>query len=418
MNFTTITRAYAEAHRRGFLTATVGRGTFVADPGARTHDESPRAFQDHDLSVNAPPVPAWLNTAFNETVAGLASDGGSLAQSVLTYSSRLGDAGARQAGANWLRWRGIEAETGRVVVTGGAQHALSLVLSTFVKPGEYIVTEQLAYPGLLNAAALARVRIAAVGMDDHGMRAEDLDAVCQRVRPKMLFCVPTLQNPTAAVMSLERRRDILAVARRHQVRVVEDDICGALYPDAVPLAALAPDEVIHIASLSKCVAPGLRTAFALLPSTSQADRLTATLRTSLLMLSPLPLAVATTWIADGVAQKAVADIRQETTIRAQMARRILGDECLVAPPGSLHGWLRLPASTTLASFVAQAQQQGVRVAPADWYVTRGDATEAIQVPNAARVTLGAEQDRSRLEHALRVLASILDQPEALRASSL
>jgi DNA-binding transcriptional MocR family regulator len=219
-------------------------------------------------------------------------------------------------------------------------------------------------------------------------------------------------------MSLERRRDVLSIARKHQLRIVEDDICGALSPDAAPLAALAPDQVIHIASLSKCVAPGLRTAFVLLPSVSDADCLAAALRASLLMLSSLPLAVASTWIADGIAQKAAADIGKETTLRVQLAHRLLGEERFVAPAASLHGWLRLPESTTLANFVAQAQQHGVRVAPADWYVTRGDGTNVHSVPNAARVTLGAEQDRARLERALRLIASILDQPQALRASSL
>src|SRR5690242_9693020 len=74
VNFTTVTRAYAEAQRRGLLTATVGRGTFVTDPAARTSDEPAGALQDYNLSVNAPPVPAWLHTALSETLAQLSRD--------------------------------------------------------------------------------------------------------------------------------------------------------------------------------------------------------------------------------------------------------------------------------------------------------------------------------------------------------
>src|SRR5690348_1230026 len=68
VNFTTITRAYAEGRRRGLLTATVGRGTFVASPRARLLDGNARAAQDHDLSVNAPPVPSWLPGVLRDTV--------------------------------------------------------------------------------------------------------------------------------------------------------------------------------------------------------------------------------------------------------------------------------------------------------------------------------------------------------------
>jgi DNA-binding transcriptional MocR family regulator len=166
------------------------------------------------------------------------------------------------------------------------------------------------------------------------------------------------------------------------------------------------------------VAPGLRTAFVLLPTSAEAERLATSVRTSVLMLSPLATALATAWINDGSAQKAVADIRREATTRTQLARHLLGEDRLVAPAGSLHGWLRLPETLTVAGFVAQAQQHGIRVAPADWYVTRGDAESSMGVPNAVRLTLGAEQDRARLERALRTIASIIDRPETLRASSL
>src|SRR5690348_9769359 len=94
LNFTTVTRAYAEAQRRALLTATGGRGPFVSGPGGRAPTDGPRAFSDHDLSVNAPPVPAWLPGVFSETLASLARDS-AVAQNFLTYDARLGDASAR-----------------------------------------------------------------------------------------------------------------------------------------------------------------------------------------------------------------------------------------------------------------------------------------------------------------------------------
>ena len=409
INFTTVTRGYAEARRRGLINATVGRGTFVASPQSRPTG-------DHDLSVNTPPIPEWLPAAFRETLTRIAGDP-TLAHQVLSYEVRFGDQRPRDAGATWLRSRGLEASADRVVASAGALHGLSLILATFARPGQRVLTESLAYPGLHNVAAAAGVRLVGVDIDEEGLRPDALEAACRQYRPKLLCCVPSLQNPTAAVMSLARRREILAIARRYGLRVVEDDICGPLLPEPSPppLAALAPDQVTYVGSLSKCVAPGLRTAFVLAPTAEEATRLDGTLRAAMLMLSPLPLVVASAWIADGTAERATADIRREATARAQLARTILGANRVVAPDGSLHGWLRLPPSWTVAAFVALAQQRGVRVTPADWYVT-ASAGESPAVPNAVRLTLGAEQDRQRIEHALRTLASILAQPAGSRTT--
>ena len=409
VNFTTVTRGYAEARRRGLINATVGRGTFVAS-------REVRATGDHDLTVNTPPIPDWLSAAFRETLTRVAADP-ALAQQVLSYDLRFSDRGSRDAGAMWLRSRGLEASSDRVVASAGALHGLSLILSTFTRPGHRVLTESLAYPGLHNVAAAAGVRLIGVDIDDEGLRPDALEAACQRYKPKMLCCVPSLQNPTAAVMSLGRRRDIIAIARQYDLRIAEDDICGPLLPDPAPplLASLAPDLVTYIGSLSKCVAPGLRTAFVLAPSAEEATRLETTLRAAMLMLSPLPLVVASAWIADGTAHRAATDIRREATARAQLARTILGAHRVAAPDGSLHGWLRLPPSWTVAAFVASAQERGVRVTPADWYVTN-PSREGQAVPNAVRFTLGAEQQRPRIEAALRTLAALLAQPAGPRTS--
>jgi DNA-binding transcriptional MocR family regulator len=414
VNFTTVTRAYTEARRRGLLTATVGRGTFVAAPQSRAFDRHRAA--EHDLSVNAPPVPVWLPGHFQETLASLATQR-SVAQNVVTYASRTGDAAARELGTVWLRARGLDAPTQRIVVTSGAQHALAVLLASLAGPGETVLTEWLAYPGLRGAASMLGVRLVGVEVDDEGLDPERLDAACAKHQPKAIFCVPTLHNPTTAVMSLARRHAVVDVARRHGVRIVEDDICGPLEPDATPLAVLAPDLVSYIGSLSKCVAPGLRTAFVLEPTTADAARLGAAVRASMLMVAPMSLAVACAWIADGTALRAVNDIKAEAVARGRLAARLLGNARVTVPAGSIHAWLHLPSHWTLAAFVAEAQQRRVRVAPADWYAMPMPDRRAA-VPSAVRITLGAEPERRDLEAALGTLAELLDQPIALSASTM
>lgn len=414
LNFTTVTRGYDEARRRGLINATVGRGTFVAAP-ARSRAAGAGPIPDRDLSVNTPPATGWLPRAFRDTLTRVAHDP-ALALRMLSYDARLNEETARNAGSSWLSARGLDAPLERVVPTAGALHALSMVLGTLPRPGDTVLTERLAYPGLQNAASAAGVRLVGVELDEEGLRPDALERACRLLRPAMLCCVPSLHNPTAAVMSLERRREILSIARRHGMRVIEDDIYGPLLsPGSTPLATLAPDVVTYIGSMSKCVAPGLRTAFLLAPTADVASRLLRTVRASLLMLSPLSIAVASAWIADGTAERAVTAVRREATVRAQLARSVFGHERVVAPDGSLHAWLHLPPSWTVAAFVALAQQQGIRVAPADWYVTT-EAAEPAPVPSAVRLALGGESDRGQLEQSLRTLATILDQPVGLRAS--
>ena len=107
------------------------------------------------------------------------------------------------------------------------------------------------------------------------------------------------------------------------------------------------------------------------------------------------------------------------TARASLARDILHDHDISAPDGTLHAWLRLPPSWSVAAYVAQASQRGVRIAPSDWYVTPSPAsTAAVQPPQAVRLALGSEPDRANVEIALTRLAAILAQPGALQPSSL
>jgi len=421
VNFTTVTRAYAEARRRGLLDARVGSGTFVAGPNAAAVlgalvTPAPESSGDVDLSVNAPPMPAWMGGALRAAIERAGADA-DVARQMLSYRTRQGDAAARAAGAAWLRARGLDVDTERVAVTAGAQHALALLFGTLARPGDAVLVESLCYPGLEGPAAAAGVRLVGVPVDGEGLRPDALDAACRRQNAKVLCCVPTLQNPTTAVMSLERRRAVLDVARRRGLRVLEDDICGPLLQgEATPLAALAPDLVTYVGSLSKCVAPGLRTAFVLTTSRDDAARLDAAVRASVLMLSPLPLAVASAWVADGTAARAAADIGREAAARGALARRVLGASNVAAPPGSLHAWLDVPPSWSVAAFVAGAQQRGIRVTPADWFV-RPDGAGRTPPPNAVRLALGGVADRATLERALETLAGILAQP-ARRAATL
>ena len=124
----------------------------------------------------------------------------------------------------------------------GSQHGLVALLAMLVHEGDVLLVEELTYPGLKAIAGLLRLRLHAVAIDGEGLVPEALNEASRTSRSKVLYCVPTIQNPTAATMSAKRRSAIAAVVRRHGLTLIEDDVHGRLAPDPQPpLAALLPE---------------------------------------------------------------------------------------------------------------------------------------------------------------------------------
>lgn len=128
----------------------------------------------------------------------------------------------------------------------------------------------------------------------------------------------------------------------------------------IPLAALAPRHVFYVATLSKVISPGLRTAFVQCPSAAHAEAMTAALRATRLMGHPLVSALASQLLLDGSAQSLLALVRTEARERMRMARYLLAPSLLQRAEG-LHAWCRIPAPWTDATLVRTAQLQGLAI---------------------------------------------------------
>jgi DNA-binding transcriptional MocR family regulator len=207
-----------------------------------------------------------------------------------------------------------------------------------------------------------------------------------------------------------RRQAIADVARRHDLRIVEDDAYGLLPSDPLPaIASLVPERSVHIATVSKVLSPALRVACVVVPNARWAERLCVALRANVLMASPLLTGLLSAWILDGTARTVVSAIRRESAARQRIAREILPAGSFDAHPEGLHLWLRLPRPWDRRDFVAHLRRQaGLVVVPSDAFAV--DAAGAL--PDAVRVSLGAAPDRAALRGALRVIAAALEQREA------
>jgi DNA-binding transcriptional MocR family regulator len=221
--------------------------------------------------------------------------------------------------------------------------------------------------------------------------------------------MPRLQNPTSAVMSEKRRRQIAAVAEKHRLMVIEDDTYGFLSPERWPLARLMPHRTVFVTSLSKSLFPGLRLGCAVAPP-AILEKIAGAVWATMITTSSIGADLMSGWIEDGTAARIADWKRHEGAARQAIARRILAGQKVQTHPCSPHLWLALPARWSSDGFVAQARARGV-VVNASSEFTVGAAQ-----PNAVRLCLGTPRTRATLEQALaRVGECLLDRAPAARA---
>ena len=183
--------------------------------------------------------------------------------------------------------------------------------------------------------------------------------------------------------------------------LVEDDAYGALVPNVTPMAALIPERTYFAATLSKCIAPGLRVSFLVCPDLPAADHLTGVLQGTTQMTVPLMRALTTRWLSDGTANAVIATIRDEATARQKLAAQALAGHPFAAHPNGHHIWVPLPAKWSRAEFASRVQAHGLAVVTSETFCVESTP------PHAIRVALGAARSRADLAQALEVLAMAL-----------
>jgi DNA-binding transcriptional MocR family regulator len=407
VDFTTVTRAYAEARRRGLIAARVGQGTFVMRPVSGDSRES-LSGGVVDMSMNAPPAidDAPLIARMWRGLTEIENEQGSAL--LFRYQWAAGAPQDRAAGVSWLADRIERLSVERLVVAAGVQPALVAVLCDLAQSGDVICAPALTHPGLRVAAAHLGLALVDVAMDGEGVVPDAFERVCREVGPKAFHCTPTFQNPTTATMSPDRRREVARIARRYGVALVEDDVYGKLPRTPLPpLVNFAPELTWHIAGLSKVVSPALRIAYVVAPDARGAGRLAATLRAITGMASPLTAALATHWIRTGTAVDVLKAIRAETLARRRIAADAVGAEHMACE--AFHLWLPLPKGWSRAAFHDEMGRRRVSVVSSDAFAI------CSHPPEAVRIGLGAAATREDLAGAMESVRDLLERPRSAPA---
>lgn len=407
VNVSTVTKAYRELQNLNLVIGSTRRGTIVMAEGAMPRvDRAAPLAGIIDLTVNRPAVDDF-ERRLADTLPVLAADPrfGQLQE----YQPPEGALWARAAGKRWIALNGFEPSVDNIVVTSGAQHALLAVISSLIEPGDVIVADRLTYYGLKALAQMFRFRIIGIGSDDEGMSATELESVCHEHSVRAVFTVPSMHNPSTITMSEARRREIVEIAARCDLTIIEDDVYGPMLRARPPaFAVLAPERTYHISALSKALAPGLRVGYLTCPP-GRALVMAEAVRTTAWMPAPLPLLVASRWLEDDTAKDILKAQLAELRARNNLVGTILAGHSFSSDPRCMFIWLRLPAPWRAEDFTTSLRGHGVAVMPAAAF-----ACDRQPVEHAVRVNIGCARSRGELTTALQIIASTLaDRPRAL-----
>lgn len=399
LDVTTIARGYAEAARTGLVEARVGAGTFVRSP---THlvDGSSRRTDLADRSMNQPPE-VYDSELLGRMSASLKNIGNQLPQ-LLRYQPGGGVQQDKAAAVEWLSRRGILVDHHSLHITAGAHTAISAVLSTLLAHGGSIACESITYPGLRSIAANTRCELHGLPSDESGIDPSALADAAVKHQVRVLYQNPTLRNPTTETVSVKRRMEIVEVARKHGLAIIEDDAYGFLPVNPPPaIAMLAPELTFYVASLAKCMGPGLRLAYLLSPRTMEPDGIAESLRGVSVMASPLTTAIATSWIETGIADQILASIRSEMRLRRRYLTEAIPTEYVKSSEFCFHAWISAPPTLDRHRIV-------------DW--TRGYSLGAVasdrfcvsrEPPDAFRLCLGGAASSEQAKTAIAALSDLL-----------
>ncbi len=401
----TITRAYAEAEKMGLLSGEVGRGSYLKSPAATAAPFTPMRRESSgliDLSLATAPM-VQQHGEFDVALERVMQSPARL--DLLNYPPPDGYPMHREMGVTWLKRSGISIPESRVIVTAGAQAAIIAVLASITQPGDRMFVEGLNYPTIKPIARQLGVALVPLEMDEGGLVPESLERAARNGEARLLYVVPTLQSPTTATLSLDRRNAIVEIARRYAMTIIEDDLFRLLDPRVQPPAihTMAPERTYHITSISKTLAPGLRVGFLIGPE-GREDALVRQQTVAGGRSVGLAAEVARHWIESDTAERILSAIIAENAARRGIARDVFRNREILCNSGAPYMWLKLPDPWEPGDFVRSMMDRGIKISPGTAFAIDRRADD-----RAVRVCFGGAASRDELRTALSTIDRALDE---------
>jgi GntR family transcriptional regulator / MocR family aminotransferase len=392
----TVKNAYAVLESDGLILTRQGSGTYVAPPVA-----SPGLAEN----IAEASWPLWQMEAAGEQAPGEAAPRphghprnlisftgvGDPRQFPLKEFTRILQAVLRRDGIEALEYgsfaggysplretvihilasQGIQGRPAQVLITSGSQQALALVCQVLLTAGDVILVEKPTYNMALDLFRTLQLKILGIPIDENGMRVEQLENLLQQHHPRLIYTIPNFQNPSGACLSGARRRQLLALADRYNVPILEDDFVGDLRYEgrAQPaIKALDPGgRVIYVGTFSKMLMPGLRVGYLLADGPIFArlaqQKFVQDLTTSTLMQRTLDMYVTVGRYQAHLRRSTRLYRQRRDAMLAAIQRYLPGEATAFRPQGGLFIWLKLPEGISALDLLPLALEEGVEYAP-------------------------------------------------------
>ena len=398
----TVSKAMAEAVRRGLVATRVGSGTYVREDAFSNRDATGAGLPASvDLALNT------LPTSIVKEVLKASLERHStsrLAEDMFAYSVAYRHTGHQAAASQWFASMGARVAPSSILLTIGVHQGLIAALHTLLAPGATAVCEELTYTGIKRIAAQRGVVLRGARMDADGLVPQEVEKALRDSGAKVLVVTTNLQNPTTASLSLERREQLVAICRKADAFIVEDGVNGPLSGDSLPsLHTLAPERTVHLTGFSKCIASGFRLGYAAMP-----DALLERFHDSLMGTQWIGPGFFASFLAtmqqDGALQRCIALHRAEASWRQNLLRSSIPGSVVGSTP-CYHAWLQPPAGMASAEFCLEAFNAGIQLSAGEHFAIAAD-NEHEQPPLGYRLSLGACEGRAELTAALQRLAML------------
>ncbi len=334
------------------------------------------------------PDPAMFDVAGIQEASNkaLAEDPGA----ALQYGATEGFGPLREQLASFMGVKGVGINPSELIVTTGSQQALDLLGKTMISPGDKVIVEGPTFLATIQCFRLYGAELISAPCDGHGVKTDELEKLIAAHKPKFVYLVPTFGNPSGALLSLERRKQVLELAVKYNTLMVEDDPYGDLYfnelppPSLLALSSGVPgsrDLIAYCGSLSKVLSPGLRVGW-MAAQPELLAKATMCKQFSDAHTSTFAQATAAQYLKAGRMPATLANVRKTYAQRAKAMgdalSRELGDAVeFTQPQGGLFFWARLTGKggklADAGEFARRAIEQGVAFVPgAPFYAANPD----------------------------------------------
>ena len=439
VNRTTVENAYSELEADGLVFSRMGSGTYVLPANllpaiSKNISDADwplwqQSVQDRNIASKSDLVDEMLHAAGHTHPISFASgisdsrqfpveEFRKVIQAVmrrdqiasLEYGEHNGYAPLREGIAHILASQGLQAHPENILITAGSQQAIFLASQVLLKPNDIVLVEDPTYSAAIDLFRTLGFQIVGIPMDGQGMQVEKLKKLLQQHHPKLIYTIPNFHNPTGTCLSNARRRQLIVLADRYNVPILEDDFVGDLRYEGHSQPSLKAldtgGQVIYVSTFSKMLMPGLRVGF-IVADGPVYDSLLNFKRLSDLATSTLIQRALDAYVTIGRYQAYLH--RSGQTFRKRrdamlnaIGRHLHPDVSFDTPKGGLFIWLRLPESLSASELLPVACKEGVSFAPGNFFFTDGvSGREWIRLNFASQPEEDIEEGIRRLGTAIR-----------------